>query len=151
MKLENNLFILNVWYNISQMGDIFMKKTVVIDEKKRYLDCEEYFKNGIDNLIIKEGVKEIGIRAFAQNNLTNLIIPITIKNIPKTVEINFIVVSGLYIIIIPIINNIIEVIIEVHPTFFKKFSIYYSSLCCRSITFSRNPFIYFTIFFRNFS
>ena len=51
-----------------------MGKTVVIDEKKRYLDCEEYFKNGIDSLIIKEGVKEIGRYAFAQNNITNLTI-----------------------------------------------------------------------------
>ena len=58
-----------------------MGKTVVIDEKKRYLDCEEYFKNGIDSLIIKEGVKEIGMRAFAQNNLTNLIIPKSITKI----------------------------------------------------------------------
>ena len=58
-----------------------MGKTVVIDEKKRYLDCEEYFKNGIDNLIIKEGVKEIGRYAFAQNNITNLTIPNSITRI----------------------------------------------------------------------
>ena len=58
-----------------------MKKTIVIDEKKRYLDCEEYFKNGIDNLIIKEGVKEIGRYAFAQNNITNLTIPNSITRI----------------------------------------------------------------------
>lgn len=58
-----------------------MGKTVVIDEKKRYLDCEEYFKNGIDNLIIKEGVKEIGRYAFAQNNITNLTIPNSITMI----------------------------------------------------------------------
>ena len=58
-----------------------MGKTVIIDEKKRYLDCEEYFKNGIDNLIIKEGVKEIGRYAFAQNNITNLTIPNSITMI----------------------------------------------------------------------
>lgn len=58
-----------------------MGKTVVIDEKKSYLDCEEYFKNGIDNLIIKEGVKEIGRYAFAQNNITNLTIPNSITRI----------------------------------------------------------------------
>lgn len=58
-----------------------MGKTVVIDEKKRYIDCEEYFKNGIDNLIIKEGVKEIGRYAFAQNNITNLTIPNSITMI----------------------------------------------------------------------
>lgn len=58
-----------------------MGKTVVIDEKKSYLDCEEYFKNGIDNLIIKEGVKEIGRYAFAQNNITNLTIPNSITMI----------------------------------------------------------------------
>ena len=58
-----------------------MGKTVVIDEKKRYIDCEEYFKNGIDNLIIKEGVKEIGRYAFAQNNITNLTIPNSITRI----------------------------------------------------------------------
>ena len=58
-----------------------MKKTIVIDEKKKYLDCKEYFKNGIDNLIIKEGVKEIGRYAFAQNNITNLTIPNSITMI----------------------------------------------------------------------
>lgn len=58
-----------------------MEKTIVIDEKKRYLDCEEYFKNGIDNLIIKEGVKVIGRYAFAQNNITNLTIPNSITRI----------------------------------------------------------------------
>lgn len=58
-----------------------MKKTIVIDEKKKYLDCKEYFKNGIDNLIIKEGVKEIGRYAFAQNNITNLTIPNSITRI----------------------------------------------------------------------
>lgn len=81
MKLENNLFILKVWYNISQMGDIFMGKTVIIDGKKGYLAVEEYFKDDINTLIIEEGVKEIGIRAFAQNNLTNLIIPKSITRI----------------------------------------------------------------------
>ena len=81
MKLENNLFILNVWYNIPQMGDIFMGKTVIIDGKKGYLAVEEYFKDDINTLIIEEGVKEIGIRAFAQNNLTNLIIPKSITKI----------------------------------------------------------------------
>lgn len=81
MKLENNLFILKICYNIPQMGDIFMKKTIVIDEKKKYLDCKEYFKNGIDNLIIKEGVKVIGRYAFAQNNITNLTIPNSITRI----------------------------------------------------------------------
>ena len=58
-----------------------MKKTIVIDEKKKYLDCKEYFKNGIDNLIIKEGVKVIGRYAFAQNNITNLTIPNSITRI----------------------------------------------------------------------
>ena len=58
-----------------------MGKTVVIDEKKKYLDCKEYFKNGIDNLIIKEGVKEIERYAFAQNNITNLTIPNSITRI----------------------------------------------------------------------
>ena len=58
-----------------------MGKTIVIDEKKKYLDCKEYFKNGIDNLIIKEGVKVIGRYAFAQNNITNLTIPNSITRI----------------------------------------------------------------------
>ena len=58
-----------------------MKKTIVIDEKQKYLDCKEYFKNGIDNLIIKEGVKVIGRYAFAQNNITNLTIPNSITRI----------------------------------------------------------------------
>ena len=81
MKLKNNLFILNVWYNIPQMGDIFMGKTVIIDGKKGYLAVEEYFKDDINTLIIEEGVKEIGIRAFAQNNITNLTIPNSITMI----------------------------------------------------------------------
>ena len=32
-----------------------MGKTVVIDEKKRYLDFEEYFNIVLDSVIIKEG------------------------------------------------------------------------------------------------
>ena len=58
-----------------------MGKTVIIDGKKGYLAVEEYFKDDINTLIIEEGVKEIGMRAFAQNNLTNLIIPKSITKI----------------------------------------------------------------------
>ena len=58
-----------------------MGKTVIIDGKKDYLAVEEYFKDDINTLIIEEGVKEIGMRAFAQNNLTNLIIPNSITRI----------------------------------------------------------------------
>ena len=58
-----------------------MGKTVIIDGKKGYLAVEEYFKDDINTLIIEEGVKEIGMRAFAQNNLTNLTIPNSITRI----------------------------------------------------------------------
>lgn len=81
MKLENNLFILKICYNISQMGDIFMGKMVIINASKENVLTGEYYKGNIDALIIEEGVKEIGLEAFSKNNLTNLILPKSIDKI----------------------------------------------------------------------
>ncbi len=58
-----------------------MGKTVVIDGKRQLIKYEEYFDQGIAFLFIKEGVKEIAVRAFAHNNITNLIIPKSIDKI----------------------------------------------------------------------